>query len=43
MNANNPALAVAAAWCAFMAGLLVGGEVADAVSFVIGAVSGAAI
>ena len=37
-----PALAAAAAWLAFMTGLIVGGEVDDLASFAIGAVIGAA-
>jgi membrane protease YdiL (CAAX protease family) len=36
-------LAVAATWLAFMAGLLVGGEVEDAASFAIGCAAGAAL
>ncbi len=40
---REAALAVAAAWVAFMAGLLASGEVADLVSFVIAGVSGAAL
>jgi len=43
MNAHDPALAVAAAWLAFMTGLLAGGEVEDAMSFVFAAASGAAL
>lgn len=38
---REAALAVAAAWLAFMAGLVVGGEAVDFGSFVIGGVSGA--
>jgi hypothetical protein len=40
---REAALAVAAAWIAFMAALVVGGEVVDAGSFLIGGVSGALI
>jgi membrane protease YdiL (CAAX protease family) len=38
-----PARAAAAAWLAFMTGLMIGGEVEDLASFAIGAVSGAAL
>jgi hypothetical protein len=40
---REAALAVAAAWLAFLAGLLVGGEVRDAASFAFAAVIGAAL
>jgi hypothetical protein len=40
---NEAALAVGAAWLAFMAGLLAGGEVEDVASFLIAGVSGAAL
>lgn len=40
---NEAALAVAGAWLAFMAGLVVGGEVADPVSFVMAGAGGAAL
>lgn len=39
LGVSDPA-AIAAAWLAFMAGLLIGGEIGDPVSFVIGAVAG---
>jgi hypothetical protein len=40
---REAALAVAAAWCAFIAGLVVGGEVASPSSFAVVGVSGAAL
>ncbi len=40
---NEAALALAAAWLAFVAGLLMGGDVADPGSFAVVAVSGAAL
>lgn len=40
---REAALAVAAAWAAFIAGLVVGGEVAGPASFAVAAVSGAAL
>jgi membrane protease YdiL (CAAX protease family) len=43
MNSHKPAVVVAAAWLALMTGLLVGGEVGDAVSFSIAGVCGVAL
>jgi hypothetical protein len=43
VRTTAPALAAAAAWLAFMTGLIVGGEVADLGSFAIGAAIGAAL
>lgn len=43
MTTTVRAPAAAAAWLAFMTGLVVGGEVEDVASFAIGAVSGAAL